>query len=455
MKLRSSFPLLALVLVACADDGVVTDKPSAAVEPTLPGYTGGNSTPITPRPVGGMDFAYGTNGAVTGTMRSPVAFASLADGTTYVAHGKAAYGTDSRAITVEKFNSLGKVETSFGPGTGVIDLPIQYANEISRIVAKTQADGRLTVAVSVNYNAGYVGGFALVARFLPSGTLDGSFGTSGIARFDRAYDTNIRALEVDANGEVYVSGSYNNQGQGELGFIGHLTAAGQRDFSFGQGGVVTTYNGSVNAFARQRGGGVLTLDNSGRLTQLAWNGAVDNRGYAVNRPLPIQPVAISNEADGTLFVVGQAQTNGALSSSWSVYRIAADGTVDPAFGIGGVATLQAGAIGDNSYPTSIVSDDRGFLFVGGTVQRRGATTQFNSFYSSAAVVRLNRAGVVDTTFAQAGWLFPATASDDKAVCFLATTQSGNLLVGSALGVSASFATRANAADRFDLVSYFR
>ena len=91
MKLRSSFPLLALVLVACAEDGV-TDKPSTATTPALPtpGYTGG--TPVTARPVGGVDFAYGANGSVNGTIRSPLAFASLVDGTTYVAHGKAVPG---------------------------------------------------------------------------------------------------------------------------------------------------------------------------------------------------------------------------------------------------------------------------------------------------------------------------------------------------------------------------
>ncbi len=467
MKLiHASFPVLALILAACGDD--TSGTASTTSNPTLPTTTSPSYPAAPNRVAGSTDLGFAVNGVATAQMRAPVAFASLADGTTYVAHGKAVYGVGSNAVTLRKFNALGQVDTSFGNGFGTVDFALENAGEISNVLVATQPDGRLTLAASVNYTAGYVGGYSLVARFLPAGNLDYSFGTSGIARFDRAYDTTIKQIDVDpVAGDVYFTGTYSSQGQYESALMGHLTGNGQRDTAFGTDGTLSLYGSGVTAFARQRGGQIVTLDDQGRFYAYAWNGQYQapQRGYATTqRPLPITPAALAADFDGSLWVVGKSQvTSYAQPSAWSLYHLNADGSIDSRFGTDGFVSIATPQKGDQTAPTAVAIDQLGNLVIGGTLQLRAGTpaygnqydTNQNQMYTSALVVRVNRLGQVDTTFGASGWLTPATASDDKAVAFVATTNNGRVIVGSQLAPAGLFSSRAASADKFDLAAYFR
>ncbi len=143
------------------------------------------------------------------------------------------------------------------------------------------ADGR-TLLAGQDTNADII-----VARLLPGGGLDPSFGTAGLTTIPIGVDTydEVGGLDVDTSGRILIGGRM----EGDA-FVLRLTADGQRDPSFD-------------------GDGLLTVTDPGGFGQFS-----------------------DIAADGTGFYV--------IRSGYParVYRYTAAGVVDEAFGLGGVST---------------------------------------------------------------------------------------------------------------------
>jgi uncharacterized delta-60 repeat protein len=125
---------------------------------------------------GSLDPSFGNGGIVTtdfgdqinGNKASAAAIAIQSDGKILVCGGVPS-STGFPVAAVERYNTDGSVDTSFG-SSGIVTTPqLAVPSAIT-----LQADGKIVVA-------GPIEGVELdVARYLPNGTLDSTFATGGI-----------------------------------------------------------------------------------------------------------------------------------------------------------------------------------------------------------------------------------------------------------------------------------
>lgn len=242
-----------------------------------------------------------------------------------------------------------------------------------------------------------------VAKFLPDGALDTSFGTGGFAIINISPGGNeqFRAIAiqlVDDTEYVVVAGtapvnpaapSPANAEQDVA--LARFTLAGSLDSSFGESGVARV---NFNT-------GVAGVTSSGAAT---WLG---------NESL----WSIQATADGKLVTHGSARSreftadaNGAAvprtDTDWLTARFNADGSLDETFGEGGQRTLDIGKANVSARSATVLSDGS-IVSVGyATSTALGVSTQQPVLY------KLTPAGEFDSTFATADqWTAPGVFHD--------------------------------------------
>lgn len=189
-------------------------------------------------------------------------------------------------------------------------------------------------------------------------TLDASFDTDGLVFID--FSTSLdsaRTVAMDANNKILLAGLA-QQGPGsayvDAAAVLRLNADGSLDTTFGTGGKFTVVGGTPANF-----------------------GGADARAIAV-------------QSDGRIVVAGLFNQNDGSGNKVMALRLLANGTLDPAFGIGGiVVATQSGRIDS----IAIQSDGRIVLAGYASVPSAG---------NRGLVMRLEANGTLDTTFGTAG-----------------------------------------------------
>ena len=262
----------------------------------------------------------------------PVIALSLAAGLSSCARSAAPTSTPLRLSAQQVPDS------SFGQGRVVTtDLRSRGGEEAQKIVVMD--DGRLIIVAVAGAQIG-------VARYLPDGAPDATFGTQGHVTLDLGY---ALGLGVMADGRIVLAGS-NDFGSAQNVRVIRLLADGALDPSFGTGGVVTTdLGGSDTAF-----------------------------------DLALQP-------DGRVVV---ARAYGPLPSSFFALRYTADGQLDPTFGLGGIAQTPMHGF---SQPERVRIDSSGRIVLAGMDIIDGSDQR-----GYAVVARYLADGILDPTFGQSG-----------------------------------------------------
>jgi uncharacterized delta-60 repeat protein len=280
-----------------------------------------------------------------------------------------------------RYRSDGTLDPTFA-GAGFVKIAEGAYVSFARAVA-VDAQGRILVAGGSNPHAYY--GEMLVARYDSNGTLDASFGSAGsvLIPFGTPY-SNAWAILVDAAQRIVVAG----RSGGDAFAIARLLPDGGLDPSFGNGGRTATKLPGSNLFnslvALDEGyvaAGQTTSYNgpgsaAGVIIKYDNNGAVDTRwaGGPILRELG-QGTYFNTAGvmpDGRILVVALVGPFTATSAPIVVIRFLADGTFDHAFGAGGLARIGWGvpvyrpamAIQpDDGYPvvTSYSREKDGFL----------------------------------------------------------------------------------------------
>jgi uncharacterized delta-60 repeat protein len=188
------------------------------------------------RPDGTLDTAFGTGGKVTtdfGSGEQAYAVAVQPDGK-IVAAGGAVTGFE-----LARYNADGSLDGTFGAGGKVttrfgLGLPFTRAHAIV-----LQPDGKIVVAGTAT--SATVGDFGL-ARYNPDGTLDASFGAGGKVTTDiRGTDSSdfAWAVTLQPDGKLVVAGSTAGP-TGDAFALARYTPSGNLDGTFGSGGKVIT-----------------------------------------------------------------------------------------------------------------------------------------------------------------------------------------------------------------------
>ncbi|MGA1566825.1 MAG: fibronectin type III domain-containing protein [Ilumatobacteraceae bacterium] len=235
-----------------------------------------------------------------------------------------------------------------------------------------------------------------LARLNPDGTPDLTFGTGGVATIDLGGTNDQASASVLlADGKILVAG----ERTGQL-FLLRLSADGQPDTSFAEGGYITN-NVAARTYAllRQSSGKIIIQDNtlgsSSNLFLARFNtdGTLDtsfgSSGQAVLDAGAFEEgtTAFLDNSDRIL-LTGRTTCCG---DQLIVGRFTADGVLDTSFGTNGFVTITG--TGGDGYGNAIATQSTGSIIIAGRTYGQD---------SDMVIARLHDNGNVDTTFGTSG-----------------------------------------------------
>jgi len=321
---------------------------------------------------GTLDPAFGVGGVVRTSPQS-----AYLDGGVLQDDGRiVVVGSDDGLDDVVVFRYLpsGAPDPTFGTGGAV---STDFGDVDQAYGVALQPDGRIVVG-------GRSGEAAAVARYLPNGTLDPTFGTGG--RTTTGFGPpgtgpEVHALGVLSTGAIVVGGRALRDTGAPSMLLARYTAAGVLDGTFGVGGRVATADE--------------------RLTGIS--------------SLVVQP--------GDRVVVAGV-TGPGLSPAQGLARYRADGSPDPTFGTAGSTSTPLGVA---STAEDIAVDGTGRLVTVGSVRDQDIETEGFVF---ASVSRFSSEGVPDATFGCRGSTqVELNAAGGGRATGVAVAPDGRILVG--------------------------
>jgi uncharacterized delta-60 repeat protein len=250
-------------------------------------------------------------------------------------------------FAVVRYNPNGSLDTSFG-GTGIVITPVGDAHEQAASVA-IQADGKIVVAGISCIGVGMCSGanrFAIV-RYNPNGSLDTSFGGTGkvFTSFGGSVNTGSR-LAIQADGKIVAVGNLSNGPNFGGSFVIRYNSNGSLDTSFNSTGIIITPSSVANSVVIQ--------------------------------------------TDGKVVVAGRSSDG--LGRGFTIFRYNTDGSPDTSFNGTGKTVTQ---IGNDSGAGSVA------IQADGKIVAAGSSSSNNSNYS-LTLVRYNTNGSLDTSFGGTG-----------------------------------------------------
>lgn len=313
--------------------------------------------------------------------------------------------------------SDGSVDASFGASGHTSHALSNGADWAADVV--TLPDGRFVTV-------GSAGDSLCIARFLPNGELDASFGTGGITRVGDASGVSWgNSIVRRPDGRLVAAGRISN----DFGVV-QFTGDGLLDASFGIGGVVTIAEPSefdmANALALRPDGTVIAAGRIGDgsaseilVAQFLTDGTPDP-DFGVNGQLRMDPTPFADMAnDIVLAPNGDAIICGAEASNAFFARIATDGELDGSFGDLGVAIPNL--LGDSTvWLSSLVLQSDGRIVGVGSVR----VDQLGQL----AVVRVLADGSRDVGFGVNGFaVYDVPEADGEGFYDLAFTLEGTIV----------------------------
>jgi uncharacterized delta-60 repeat protein len=235
----------------------------------------------------------------------------------------AGYTTNAtnHSFALLRYNTDGSLDTSFGT-SGVLT-PVVGSNDTGRALA-IQPDGKILMAGTTVSGSN---DFALI-RLNTDGSFDTAFGTNGKVTTDigMGTDDQVQTMLLQSDGRILVAGSSNNGGGKEFA-VARYTGVGGLDPTFATGGRTLITVGSGDA--------------------------------EIN--------ALAIQGDGKIDLVGYSSAG--TEKDYAMVRISATGALDTTWGTGGKATYSFGPGASIAY--GIVLQTNGKLVLSGTIQNAG------------------------------------------------------------------------------------
>lgn len=214
-------------------------------------------------PDGSMDDTFGTGGAVTVPLlpyAQGLGVALQPDGRIVVV-GECYLSSQTRMMVV-RYTSTGQLDTSFN-GSGVAYAP--SIDDASANAVRILPDGGILVAGTGRVS---VDGDYILLKYTPTGALDSTFGSGGVASaaFDGADVDIAYGLAVHADGRIVATGS-SRQNLKNVISVARFSPDGALDDGFGNGGRVLIDLGSPSDVGRS-----VAIDSFGRIVILGDSG---------------------------------------------------------------------------------------------------------------------------------------------------------------------------------------
>jgi uncharacterized delta-60 repeat protein len=321
---------------------------------------------------GTVDNSFGTNGSVVlGSLSEAIDFQDfviLQDGKLLVTANKSINGGTPTDLFIYRYTANGTLDATFGTN-GVITTPLGSGTLEQRIVL--QPDGKFVVA-SQTYNE------VAVVRYNPNGTLDATFGTSGITRtsVENSFNPVVGEILVQTDGKLLVAGEARFGSNTNI-FVLRYNPNGTLDNTFGANGIVQTdidnqYN-PVGGMALQPDGKIIVNGSnftsynpisplSSSIVRYNANGTLDNT-FGTNGIVRITEPPSQNYPAGIAFALavqqnGKILTAGERNGTFAISRYNSNGTIDTSFGTNGVVITPIGDIPGGIFSIALQTDGK-------------------------------------------------------------------------------------------------
>jgi uncharacterized delta-60 repeat protein len=341
---------------------------------------------------GDLDATFNPTGALPGTVRTD--FTPKSDGAVgmaiqsngdIVAVGTA--GAPDASFAVARYLPDGTLDPSFGGGDGKVTTNLGPYRDVAISVA-IQTDGKIVVAGGVAIN-GVDPKFGVV-RYNTDGTLD----TAGFGSGTGIVVTNVvkkrfdepTGVALQTDGKIVAAGSVGGGGNTDFGVV-RYTTNGTLDSSFGTGGIART-------------------DFSGHSFDVGQGGLV------------IQP------GDQHIVVGGYSVADGSSNPKMAMARYNPNGTLDTTFDGDGKFTIDIGSHWDFVSWMALQADGK---IVGAGEAAADSTNP------KAALIRVTTAGAPDATFDSDGKLTTDLSPYEDFAAGVAIDPDGNIVTGGGAG----------------------
>ncbi len=316
----------------------------------------------------------------------------------------------------------GGLDPTFGIGGRVIT---DLGGTDSLHAMAIQTDGKI-VAVGGGYD---------VVRYNPDGSLDTSFGGSGVVT--NGPPGAALGVAIQSDGKIVVVGVTSTPTTGDDFAVVRYNVNGSLDTSFGGKGtgIVTIDFATVDfgfAVAIQSDGKIVVAGVAGGnfgMARLTVTGALDKTfdgdGKVVTQFAGGGSMAfgVTIQQDGKIVLAGEAGGGGGVAGGMALARYKTNGNLDATFGSRGEVTLGSLGLVEPTVGAIVAMQANGKIVVAGELSVGGNPGQ-------AALVRLNTNGSLDNTFAGNGILATSLGGNGEArFNSIAVQSNGQIVVG--------------------------
>jgi uncharacterized delta-60 repeat protein len=309
----------------------------------------------------------------------------------------------SRDFALVKYTPNGGLDTSFGAGQGYVTTDFNGGLDYSDQIAMDAA-GRILLAGCAGPTPGSSCDDFALARYLPNGNLDTSFG-GGDGKVTKDFNgksDSVYGMAIMPNGDIALAGTAQDaSGSQYSSAVAMYKPNGDLDPSFGGTGVVSggSTTGLFPEAAGATGDGKFVVAGSAGanffVARYLPTGVLDpafGTGGILKTTLGGSEVidALAVRADGSIVIGGiDLATNGAFL----VARVTSSGQLDPAFGTGGGTITDFGSGYDRLFGIAVQPD--GKIVAAGGAQVSGNDHEF-------AAARYTSDGQLDPSFGAGG-----------------------------------------------------
>lgn len=361
--------------------------------------------------------------------------------------------------TAAAFAGPGRLDPGFGNGGVVTTATAPGAGADFQNGLVIQKNGRIVVGGSSDHGGG---DFRWrVVRYKSNGELDPTFGDGGTATTSMSsaggHDEHIWELALQPDGKIVAAGEAATATGGFDVALARFNPDGTLDTGFGTGGTLTTAIGPgtrldrafqvrlvedgkilVAGFADMGPGGgrrnfmLARYNADGTL-----DGAFGSGGVVITRVAPgdggdvITTNGMTIDTAGRIVVAGSASMGvGAGGVNFALARYHSDGRLDSSFGGDGIVTTPMAPADNFDVAVSVTTDDAGRILAGGGADSGG-------FVFDLAIARYNPDGSLDTSFDTDGKLTanvgPGNTDDD--IEGIVVQATGKILVGGSVSAT--------------------
>ncbi|EMI16807.1 hypothetical protein RMSM_06269, partial [Rhodopirellula maiorica SM1] len=374
----------------------------------------------------GVDTSFGTSGQVTTQLNmsdsnsiGPLGgIAVQTDGKIVVA----SQGFNANQFLLERLNADGTSDASFGTN-GLVFTSVG-ANTSPTSIA-IQEDGKILVAGETSDN----GRTPFLARFNVDGTIDTTYGTSGLVDFSSIRSSGIVDIGLNSDGQVLAA--LENFGAAQMHVL-RFNSEGTFDSSFGTGGLKSFWefgamSASIEVLPNDQ---FLLVGNSNEWSTVirAFPDGTLDTSFGTIGSTRIQfdndsgPIfSMSVDEDGRIALGGSAFNN-TTRNDFAIALLTPQGLLDTNFGGDGMVVVSLPP-GEDEYVDSLAFQPDGKIIAVGVLDR------FNPIQNQIAMTRFNADGTLDTTFDGDGILtFSVGNSSNQRAFGTAIASDSDLLI---------------------------